>query len=44
MIALIAVVGVPLAMLGGGIVYVVRLARRGTRATLDGAVKRRELA
>ncbi|QBI54072.1 hypothetical protein [Streptomonospora litoralis] len=44
LIALIAIMGVPVAILAGGIAYVMRLARRGTQATLADAAKRRELA
>ncbi|MFC4868584.1 MULTISPECIES: hypothetical protein [Streptomonospora] len=44
LIALIAIVGVPASIVAGGIVYVVRLARRGTQATLADAAKRREVA
>ncbi|MDA0564485.1 hypothetical protein LG943_09120 [Streptomonospora sp. S1-112] len=44
LLALVVIVGVPVAILAGAIVYVVRLARRGTQATLADAAKRRELA
>ncbi|MFC3996481.1 hypothetical protein ACFOVU_11170 [Nocardiopsis sediminis] len=44
LIMLIAIMAIPVSMLAGGVVYVVRLARKGTEATLTGALKRRELA
>lgn len=44
LIALIVIMAVPVSIFVGGVVYVVRLARRGTQATLADAAKRRELA
>lgn len=44
LIALIAIVAIPASILAGAVVYVVRLARRGSAATLVEAMKYRELA
>lgn len=44
LIALIVIMAIPVSMLVGGIVYVVRLARKGPRATLSAAARRREMA
>ncbi|WP_173434230.1 hypothetical protein [Allosalinactinospora lopnorensis] len=43
LVALIAIVAIPVSILVGAVVYVVRLARKGTEATLIEAMKYREL-
>ncbi|WP_393916001.1 hypothetical protein [Halostreptopolyspora alba] len=44
LIALVAIMAIPVSILAGAVVYVVRLARRGSAATLVDAMKYRELA
>ncbi|MDE3720477.1 MULTISPECIES: hypothetical protein [Nocardiopsis] len=43
LVALVAVLALIVAIFIGGIVYVVRMRRQGTEATLVGARKRRDL-
>ena len=42
-LALVAVLGLVVAIFAGGVAYVVRMRRQGTEAVLAGARKRREL-
>ncbi|WP_170181515.1 hypothetical protein [Haloactinospora alba] len=44
LVALLAVMAVPVSIILGGVVYVLRVARRGPTATLMAASRRRELA
>ncbi|TDQ53302.1 hypothetical protein [Actinorugispora endophytica] len=44
LIALVAILAIPVSIVAGGVVYTVRVARRGIDATLAGATRRRELA
>ncbi|WP_181874322.1 hypothetical protein [Marinitenerispora sediminis] len=41
LIAFAVIMSVPVSLVAGGVVYVVRLARRGPEATLRAAVRRR---
>ncbi|MBB4931425.1 hypothetical protein F4561_002245 [Lipingzhangella halophila] len=44
LIALIAIMAIPVSIVAGAVVYVIRIARKGTAATLVDAMKYRELA
>ncbi|GAA3726396.1 hypothetical protein HDA32_003523 [Spinactinospora alkalitolerans] len=44
LIMLVAIMSIPVSIFAGGVVYVVRLVRTGTDATLTRALRRRELA
>ncbi|MFC7328466.1 hypothetical protein [Marinactinospora rubrisoli] len=44
LIAFVIIMSLPVSLVAGAVVYVVRLARRGPEATLRAAARRRELA